>query len=183
VENLDFTGMQDVTDYAPMRIVVLGALKAIYGLFVGFLGELTLWAAASGEFQPTKSGDMPHWWFYILGALLTFGGIALLTGGVGRIVSGFARNCYFRAGPEGLAVRLPKYFWFGRYQIIEYRFAWSQIKGLVHFTRRLNFIPFGWELHIEPQSGKMVSIERHFFTDSIKTVQKRLLSIETMVGK
>jgi hypothetical protein len=175
--------MQSVTSYAPARIVLLGVARTIFGLLIGLMGALAIWAASAGEMNPTKPGDMPSWWMVVVGAALAFTGFCFVSGGVGRMVSAFARDCYFRAGPEGIAIRLPKQGWFGRFRLTEYRFRWDEIKQLVHFTHRVNLIPVSRELRIEPQTGKTVSIPRHYFSASVKAIQQQLLAIQALVGR
>jgi hypothetical protein len=183
VENLDASGMQDVTWYSPVRIALLGLIRIVFGAMLGFLAALVLWATAHGEFQPTKPGDMPHWWMYVVGSLMAFGAFAFATGGLGRVVSAFARGCYFRAGPDGLAIRLPKNRWFGLYRIVEHRLQWHQIKRMIYVIHRHNLIPMARELQIETYSGETVAVERHFFSDNIKTIQQKLLHVQATVGR
>jgi hypothetical protein len=183
VENLDASGMQSVTTYAPARIVVLGVMKAIFGVLVLGLGAIAIWATAAGDMAPKQPGDMPSWWMMLVGAVLAFVGFTILCGGVGRMVSAFARDCYFRAGPQGIAIRVPKQGWFGRFQLAEYRFRWEEIKQLVHFTHRINLIPVSRELRIEPQAGKTISIPRFYFSASVKNIQQQLSTIQASVGR
>jgi hypothetical protein len=62
--------------------------------------------------------------------------------------------------------------------MVEYRFRWDEIKRLVRFTRRVNLIPVSRELHIEPHVGKTISIERFYFSASVKSIQRQLLAIQ-----
>ena len=101
------SNLKDVTTYAPVRIALLGILRLIFGLLVGVMGAVAIWATASGDSAPRQPGDMPEWWMLLVGLVLCFVGIAIATGGVGRVVSAFTRDCYFRAGPDGIAIRLP----------------------------------------------------------------------------
>jgi MFS family permease len=174
--------MRDVTFYSPVRIALLALVRVVFGLMLGLAGAVVLWATAHGDFQPKQPEDMPHWWMYVVGSFFAFAGLAFVTGGIGRFVSAFARGCYFRAGPDGFAVRLPKYRWFGLFRIVEYRFQWHRIKRLVTATRRHNLIPMARELQIETYSGETVAVGRHFFTDNIKSIQQKLLLVQATVG-
>jgi hypothetical protein len=172
-----------VTTYAPVRIALLGILRAIFGLLVALMGVVAVWATASGDSAPRQPGDMPSWWMSLVGLVLGFVGFAIASGGLRRVVSAFAKDCYFRAGPEGLAIRLPVQGWFGRFRLTEYNFQWSEIKQLVHFTHSINLIPISRELRIELEEGKTVTIQRHYFSASVKTLQQQLLTIRASVGK
>jgi glycosyltransferase involved in cell wall biosynthesis len=183
VENFDASGMQDVTSYARVQIALLGLVRIVFGLLLGVAGAAVLWATANGEFEPTKPGDMPHWWMYVVGSGVAFAAFVFATGGLGRFVSAFARGCYFRAGPDGIAIRLPKMRWFGLYRIVEHRLQWHQIKRFVYVIHRHNLIPMARELQIEVYSGETVAVERHFFSDNIKTIQQKLLQVQATVGR
>ena len=182
-QNLEARGMQPVTRYAPVRIVLLGLVKAVFGLIVLGTGALVIWATAGGDMQPTKPGDMPHWWMYVVGAAFAFAGLAVFSGGLGKMVSAFARNCYFVAGPEGIAIRFPKQGWFGRFRVVEYDIRWDQIAQLVRFIHRVNLIPMSVELRIELKSGGRVTVERHYFSDSVKAIQQKLLAVSSVAGR
>ena len=177
------SNMQDVTTYAPVRIALLGILRAIFGLLVALMGVVAVWATASGDSAPRQPGDMPSWWLSLVGLVLGFVGLAIASGGLGRLVSAFAKDCYFRAGADGLAIRLPVQGWFGRFRLTEYNFQWGEIKQLVHFTQSLNFIPISRELRIELENGKRVVIQRHYFSASVKNLQEQLLTIRASVGR
>lgn len=183
MENLDARGMQSVTSYAPARIVLLAVARIIFGLLVGTMGAAVAWGAAHGEMKPTQPGDMPSWWMFLVGAALAFMGFCFVSGGLGRAVSAFARNCYIMAGPDGIAVRVPKQGWFGRFRMVEYVLRWNEIRQVVRFVQRINLIPVSSELRIEPQTGKRVAIPRHYFEASVKEIQQRLVAIQTTYGR
>jgi hypothetical protein len=109
--------------------------------------------------------------------------LAFISGGVGRMISAFARGCYFRAGSEGMAVRLPKLGWFGRFKVIEHAFRWEEIEQLIYFTRSLNMIPVARELHIRLYGGTEVTIERFYFSASVKRLLEELNAIRALAGK
>jgi hypothetical protein len=175
--------MQPVTSYAPARILLLGLTEAVFGLMVLGMGAVAIWATSAGEMRPTKPGDMPEWWMYFVGAALVLGGLALFTSGLGRMLSGFERNCFFMAGPEGIALRMPKQGWFGRFRLVEYDLKWNQIAGFVRYIHRAHLIPVGSDLRIELKAGGRVVIARHYFRDSVKEIQQRLVTIQTTVGR
>jgi hypothetical protein len=183
VDILDASGMQSVTAYAPIRIVALGILKVIFGLLVGVIGAVLVVASWTGDMAPRQPGDLPPWWMMVVGSVLAFVAFSYVAGGVGRMISAFAGDCYFKAGPAGVAIRKPQQGWFGRFRMVEYRFKWEEIKQLVHFTHRINLIPVSRELRIEPREGKTVVVERFYFSESIKEIQRRLLAVQASAGR
>lgn len=177
------SNLQDVTTYAPLRILLRGALKAVFGLLVTGIGAVAFGAALTSEHGSRQPGDMPWWWMFIVGAAIGIVGLSFLGGGLGRMVSAFARGCYFKAGPEGLAVRVPKQGWFGRFRVVEYQFRWDEVEELNQFTRSLNLIPIARELHVRLYGGKEVAIERYYFSASVRTTIDRLSKYRTQVGR
>lgn len=177
------SNMEDVTAYAPVRIALLGIARVIFGLLIAVMGVAVFWATASGDSAPRQPGDMPSWWMLLVGLVLGFVGFAFASGGVGRVISAFAQDCYFRAGPDGLAIRVPVQGWFGRFKLTEYNFQWSEIKQIVHFTHSVNLIPVSRELRIELETGKTVIIKSYYFSASVKSLQQQLVTIQASVGR
>ena len=180
MNDLDAMGMQHVTAYAPARIITLGLLRLIFGLLLGAAAFAVLYSTPDFLNAPRQPGDLPGWWMVVVGLVLAFVAFCIVSGGVGRIVSAFAGDCYFKAGPEGIAIRMPRQKWFGRFKLVEYRFKWDEIRQLVHFTNKINLIPISRELRIEPVTGKTISIARYYFSTSVKNIQRQLLAIQTM---
>jgi len=184
VLELDASGMRELTRYAPIRVALTGIWRVIFGTLLGVPAGLLIWIGPAGEpGAPRAPGDMPPWWMFFVGLVLAFVAFAFVSGGVGRMVSAFARRCYFRAGPQGVAIRLPKQGWFGRFRLTEYNIRWNEIQQLVHFTHRHNGIPVARELRIQLSGGKTVIIERFYFSASVMSLQEQLLTIGASVGK
>lgn len=177
------SNLQDVTKYAPIRILLRGAAKAFFGVFVTGIGAVAFGAALTSDHGQRQSGDMPWWWMFIVGAAIGIVGLAFLSGGLGQMVSAFARGCYLKAGPEGMAVRVPKQGWFGRFRVVEYQFQWNEVEELIHFTRSLNLIPIARELHIRLFGGKQIVIERCYFSASVRTTIDCLSKYRTQAGR
>lgn len=178
MEKFDFGDLQDLTSYSPVRVLLSGFLRTIFGLFAALIPGVLIWAVLSGDIGSQKPGDLPPWAMLSVGAVLGLVVLAILAGGMGRMVSAFAGGCYFRAGHDGLAVRFPQQGWFGRYTVNVYRFQWSEIEQIVHFTHRINFIPVATALRICPVGGKMIEVERRYFAKSSRQLQKDLLALQ-----
>ena len=178
------SSMRDLTAYAPVRVALTGIWRVMFGLLLAIPAGMFIYFGPSGEpGAPHAAGDMPGWWMFFVGLVLGVVALAFISGGVGRMVCAFARGCYFRAGTEGMAVRLPKQGWFGRFKLIELAFKWEEIEQLTNFTRSLNLIPVARELHIRLYGGTEVTIERFYFSASIKSLLEELNSIRALAGK
>jgi hypothetical protein len=66
---------------------------------------------------------------------------------------------------------------------LNYNFRWNEVKQLVHFMRRINLIPVARELHIELNAGGTVTIQRVYFSASVKNIQQQLLTIQASAGR
>jgi len=106
LENFEARGMHDVTTYAPLRIATLGLIKAVFGLLLAAVSWVILYVFRIEPSHPRHPGDMPEWWMAVSGVVFGFVAFCFISGSVGGIVSAFAKNCYFKAGPEGIAVRI-----------------------------------------------------------------------------
>jgi hypothetical protein len=102
---------------------------------------------------------------------------------VGRVNSAFVRDCYFRAGLEGLAIRVPKQGWFGRFKVMEYPYKWEEVERIINITRSVNFIPVGSELNIRVYGEKEITIERYYFSSSAKKLCADFLAVRARTGK
>jgi hypothetical protein len=176
------SNMHDVTKYAPLRVVLRGAVKAFFGLWVMGIGAVAFGAALTSDHGPRQPGDTP-WLMLIAGAALGIVGLAFLFGGLVWMAGGFARGCYLKAGPDGMAVRFPKHKWFGLFHVAEYQFRWDEIEEMIHFTRKVNQIPIGRELHIRLYGGKQVVIERCYFSASVRSILDHLSELRAQASR
>ncbi|HEY6259633.1 MAG TPA: hypothetical protein VIY51_27975 [Xanthobacteraceae bacterium] len=175
--------MIEVTHYSPIRIVLVGLGRMLAGAVPLGIGAIFVVMATQMPVAEPSAADPPDWSLAVPAALFLFIGLALFLGGIGRICSAFARNCYLRAGRDGIALRLPVQGWFGRFRVREFNIRWGEIGQLVHFTYRINGIPTARELRIQRRDGTMIKVERHIFSDSTALVQNRLHEIMAGAGR
>jgi hypothetical protein len=172
------SNLREVARYAPFQVVLTGLWRIAFGALVAIPAGLLIYMGPAGAPGAARApGDMPAWWMFMVGLGLGVFAVAMITGGVGRMVSSLRGDCFFRAGAEGIAIRLPKQGWFGRFRIVEHQYKWDEIEQMTHFTRRLNMIPIARELHIRLYGGKEVAIERFYFSKSIRRIQAELAAI------
>jgi len=178
------SNLRDLTAYAPTRVALTGIWRVIFGLLVAVPAGALIYIGPGGEPGAQRAaGDLPAWWMFVVGLGLGVFALAMVTGGVGRMVSAFARSCYLRAGADGVAVRLPKMGWFGRFRMEEHAFRWEEIERVFPLTRSLNMIPVARELHIRVIGGTEVVVERFYFQASVKRILEELKRIRALAGK
>jgi hypothetical protein len=132
--------------------------------------------------QQPSANDPPKWLIYIVVLLFVFLATLGLTSGVGRMISACSRDCFFRAGRDGIAIRMPRQGWFGRFHLADYRLKWSDVDRLVHFTYKTNGIPTATELRIYTRAGTMIRVERMYFSASVMGLQSQLREIQASVN-
>jgi hypothetical protein len=165
--------MEDVATYAPIRIVLTGVWRVAFGGLFLLLAAVTVFAFLHA---PRSSADPPLWLLALIPVFFSLIGAAAVSSGMGRILSAFARNCYLRGGPDGIAVRMPVRGWFGRFRVMTFKFEWSEIDKLIEFTHRINGIPSSHELRIRLRNGRRLDIERCYFSVSSAAIQGLLLA-------
>jgi hypothetical protein len=175
--------MHDLTEYAPVRVFLAGFWRLLFGLVIGFGACVLIVVLAQTAGEPRTEGDFPPWLGIVAGSLLGLGAAAVLSGGMGRMISAFAGNCYFRAGREGIWVRLPRQRWFGRFRVIEYLFKWKEVNRVVRFTYKTNGIRTATELRIHLNDGTRLTVDRMYFSADVWSIQFQLVEIQKAVGR
>ena len=179
------SNMQDVTTYSPIRVAMAGIKRVIFGALLAVPGvAIVVWIGPNGEPGATRApGDLGPLWFFFVGLVLAFVAFCFIAGGVGRVISAFVRDCYFRAGAEGMAIRVPLQGWFGRFKVMEYAYKWEEVERIINITRSVNFIPIGSELNLRVFGGKEITIERYYFSSSAKKLCAEFLAVRARAGK
>lgn len=170
--------LNDLTPYAPVRVFVSGLWRFLFGGVIGVCCYALAFALIKTADRPRSIADPPQWLIDGMGLLLVLMAVLALSSGLGRMISAFSRKCFFRAGRDGISVRLPKRGWFGRFRLAEYWIKWNEVDRLVHFTYRTNGIPTSTELRIHLKDGSKLRVERIYFSASPKHLQQALLAIQ-----
>lgn len=178
------SNLRVVTIYAPIRVALTGIWRIVFGAILAAPAGAIIWMGPHGDSTaPRAPSDLGPVWFFCVGVALLVTAIGFLTGGVGRIVSAFASDCYFRAGVEGMAVRLPQQGWFGRFKLMEHQFKWEEIEHMTCITRQINLIPVARELNIRLYGGQEVIVERYYFSDGVKRILATLSELQAQVRR
>jgi hypothetical protein len=185
MENVVIGDLPDLTQYSRIRVFLSGLWQILVAAVLGVLPALLFWPYLKGLHDTPKSSSglptstaLPNWEIMIL-VVLAIIAVTILAGGIGRIISAFSSDCYFRAGRDGIALRYPRQGWFGRFHLYVYRFKWSEIDQVVNFTHRVNLIPVSTSLHIYPKGGKKIEVLRIYFAKDSKELQKDLLTLQS----
>jgi|HubBroStandDraft_5_1064220.scaffolds.fasta_scaffold127219_2 hypothetical protein len=163
----------DVATYSPDSIAIRGLLKIIFGLFFLIPAIFVIYLV----FFAFGDGSDRFVMLFMVAPLLLF---ALhVPGGIGRLISASAKNCYLKAGPAGIAAQIPQYKLFGRFNISSYFVPWSDVTKIHDYTFRVNGIPTSHQLQIHLRNHKVLSLDSFLFAETIHDIQQRLLRIGT----
>ena len=174
---------RDVTAYSPVRVFLAGLWRFLFGGVFALSTYALLFAMIKISGQPPSSADPPRWLIALAPLVLGLIALLVMSSGLGRMASAFSTNCFFRAGREGSWVRLPRQGWFGRFRVASFRFKWSEIEKVVHFTYKTNGIPTSTELRIHLNDGTRLTVDRMYFSASVWSIQHQLVSIQTSFGR
>jgi hypothetical protein len=176
--NIEAIDMRDITAYAPVRVFLSGFFRFLLGGVMAIVAYACIFALIKTSAQQPSANDPPKWLIDMVVLLFVLLATLGLSSGVGRMLSAFSRKCFFRAGRDGIAIRLPRQGWFGRFHLAEYRLKWSEVDRLVHFTYKTNGITTATELRIYTREGTMIRVQRMYFSASAMGLQSHLLTIQ-----
>lgn len=170
--------MKYLTSFSPTRIFISGIWRFLFSAPLLFTGGVIIFIALQPSKAPPSAGDPPMWAMALIGVLFGLWGLMVFAGGMGRIISAFARDCFFAAGPPGVAIRYPVHGWFGRFSFSEHKLLWNDIRQIILYTYRINGIPSTTELRLQLRDGSYIKINRNNFVASSKTLQAELLALK-----
>lgn len=175
--------MHDLTDYSRVRVFLAGVWRLLFGLVMGFSATVLMVIVVQTAGEPHSAEGLPPGLTMVAGSVLGLVALVILSGAIGRMISAFSKNCFFRAGREGISVRLPRQRWFGRFRVVEYWFKWSEVYRVVHFTYKTNGIPTSTELRIHLNNGTKLKVDRMYFSANVWSIQYQLVEIQKAVGR
>jgi hypothetical protein len=175
--------LRDLTTYSPVRVFLSGLWRLIFGAVFAVVFYALLFAMAKTAGQPHSAVEPPMWLIALAPLMIGLMALFSILSGLGRMVSAFAKECFFRAGRDGILVRLPVRGWFGRFRLAKYWIEWNEVREVVHFTYRINGIPTSTSLRIRLHDGSKLSVERMYFSASVRSLQTQLLAIQASAGR
>jgi len=175
--------LRDITTYAPVRVFLTGLWRLLFGGVIAVCLYALLFALAQTAGQPASVADPPKWLIGLAPLILGLIALLCISSGLGRMISAFSTKCFFRAGRDGISIRIPKRGWFGRFRLAEYWLKWNEVDRLVHFTHKTNGIPTSTELRIYLVDKTMLRVERFYFSASVAQLQRELMAIQGGAGR
>lgn len=175
--------MKYLTSFSPIRISISGLLRILFGAPLILVGGVILWIVLQPPKAPPSAADPPLWSIGLISIPFLLVGVMVFAGGVGRLISASARNCYIAAGPPGVAFRYPVHGWFGRFSFSEHKLLWKDINQIILYTYRINGIPSTTELRLQLRDGSVIKIDRNNFAASSASLQRELLALKAQSAR
>jgi hypothetical protein len=182
----ELLGLQDVALYSRRRRNAIKAIfQLIFAVILASCALLFLQAGPSGTGSPylQPKVDQPTWWWFAVGIGLPGLSIAAALGGITLFLSALTVNCYLKAGPIGLAARVPVRSWYGMYHTRELKLRWDEIQAFVHYVEIGGPLKAKTELRVLGDSGETLLISETFFDVSVNEMLTRIKSIRAMAGQ
>ena len=146
--------MKDVATYCRWKFLLEAVVRIPVGLLLLFVA---FFVAPQMAAEDVANGHgSPGGLFFALIPLLI--GFAIFSSGVRRGHAAVLSNCWFRAGPEGIAFRLPykarPQTLFLTHKIAEIALPWKDVRKIYPLHYKVNGIPFGQSLVVDTVEGR-----------------------------
>lgn len=114
------------------------------------------------------------WMLLIMGIMpLLIGGFSL-TSGVRGARAAFEKDCWLKAGPEGISCRVPgnarRSAWYFGYDLEERFVPWTDVTRWYEHVSKVNGIPMSRRLVFETKRGRNLTLEGVYFSESIDRI-------------
>jgi hypothetical protein len=164
----------DVATYSPSKLYrrAIGWMFVAAGMFL---------SAVAGWFELSK----PHADELVGICLYMTVSLFPLATGVRRLMAASEKDCYFRAGPGGISVRIPGFPTLSsltfRYKMAQFDIPWSAVRQWRPHILRINFILFAWWIEfIDNTDHFIANIPMFFFSQSYKQVVEKITEASKM---
>jgi hypothetical protein len=146
--------MKDVATYFRWKFLLEAAVRIPIGLLLLFVAFYVV-PVMIGDEVAQGHASWGALGFAIFPLLL---GFAIFSSGVRRIHAAVLRNCWFKAGPEGISFRLPyksrPQTLFLTCKITEFTIPWKDVRKMYPLQYKVNGMPFGRALVLETRQGR-----------------------------
>jgi hypothetical protein len=152
--NLETNNMKDVATYCRWKFLLEAVVRIPAGLLLLFVAFFAVPHMVANEVAQGHGS-----WSALVFATIPFlVGFLIFSSGTRRIHAAFMRNCWFKAGTEGISFRLPyksrpKTLFFTN-KIVELTLPWKDVLKMYPLQYKVNGIPFGRALVLETRQGR-----------------------------
>jgi hypothetical protein len=146
--------MKDVAAYCRWRFI----LEAILRIPVGLLLIVVAFVAVPAMVRDEVAKGHGSWGELGFGLIPLLIGYLIFSSGTRRLHAAVLTNCWFKAGPDGLAFRVPynarPQTLFLTHKIAERTVPWPDVLKVYPLQYRVNGIPFGRSLVLQTRQGR-----------------------------
>jgi hypothetical protein len=133
-------------------------LEAIVRIPVGLLLLTVAFVAVPLMISQEVAEGHGSWGALVLDIIPLVLGYLAFSSGVRRVHAAVQKNCWFKAGAEGISFRLPyqarpKTLFFTN-KIVELTLPWNDVLRMYPLQYKINGIPFGQALIVETRQGR-----------------------------
>jgi hypothetical protein len=146
--------MKDVATYSRWMFL----FEAVVRIPIGLLLLLVAFVSVPLMIKQEVAEGHGSWGALVLDIIPLVLGFLAFSSGVRRVHAALLKNCWFKAGAEGIAFRLPykarpKTLFFTN-KIVELTIPWEDVLRMYPLQYRINGIPFGQALMVETRQGR-----------------------------
>ncbi|HXA14930.1 MAG TPA: hypothetical protein VNW23_07360 [Opitutaceae bacterium] len=146
--------MKDVATYCRWKFLLEAVVRIPVGLLLLFVAFFAVPQMVADEVAQ-KHGTWSGLGFAVIPLLI---GYLIFSSGVRRVHAAVLDNCWFRAGSEGIAFRLPyksrPQTLFLTHKIAEVALPWKDVRKIYPLHYKVNGIPFGKSLMVDTVEGR-----------------------------
>jgi hypothetical protein len=146
--------MKDVATYCRWKFL----LEVVVRIPVGLLLLFVAFYAVPHMIADEVAEGHGSWGALAFGIFPFLLGYLIFSSGVRRVHAAVLSNCWFRAGLEGIAFRLPykarPQTLFLTHKIAEVALPWKDVRKIYPLQYKVNGIPFGQSLVVDTQEGR-----------------------------
>jgi hypothetical protein len=146
--------MKDVATYSRWMFVVEAVVRIPLGLLLLIVAFVAVPLMIKQEVAEGHGG----WGALVFDIFPLILGYLAFSSGVRRVHAAVLKNCWFKAGAEGIAFRLPykarPQTLFLTNKIVELTIPWKDVRRMYPLQYKINGIPFGQALIVETRQGR-----------------------------
>jgi hypothetical protein len=146
--------MKAVATYCRWKFLLEAVVRIPVGLLLLFVAFYVVPVMIGDEVAQGHAS----WGALVFATIPFLVGFLIFSSGTRRIHAAFMRNCWFKAGTEGISFRLPyksrPKTLFLTNKIVELTLPWKDVLRMYPLQYKVNGIPFGRALVLETRQGR-----------------------------